>query len=113
MNYTFTERKGDNAIRIPKHKVNATFSYTFSEKTNASLSYQYTGDRFDTDFSSFPSVDMALEPFSLVNLYAGHQISNNFKVFINAENLFNEDFVEVLGFTTRGRNISVGFNLTL
>ncbi|MDC6365035.1 MULTISPECIES: TonB-dependent receptor plug domain-containing protein [Flavobacteriaceae] len=111
LNYTYTERKGDNAIRIPKHKVNASLAYAFSEKTNASLTYQYTGDRFDTDFSTF--MDVALEPFSLVNLYAEHQLCHNFKFFINANNVLNEEFVEVIGFTTRGRNISAGFNLTL
>lgn len=111
VNYAFTERKGDNAIRIPKHKVNASFSYAFSDKTYASLNYQYTGDRFDTDFRTF--TDVALEPFSLVNLYAEHQLCDNFKLFINANNLLNEEFVEVIGFTTKGRNINAGFNLTL
>nr|WP_299069048.1 TonB-dependent receptor [uncultured Allomuricauda sp.] len=111
INYAFTERKGDNAIRIPKHKVNASFAYAFSDKTYASLTYQYTGDRFDTDFRTFE--DVALEPFSLVNLYAEHQLCDNFKLFINANNLLNEEFVEVIGFTTKGRNINAGFNLSL
>ncbi|UII79178.1 TonB-dependent siderophore receptor [Flagellimonas sp. CMM7] len=110
LNYAFTERKGDNAIRIPKHKVNASFGYSFSDKTYVSLNYQYTGDRFDTDFRTFE--DVALDPFSLVNLYVGHQLCDNFKLFINANNLLNEEFVEVIGFTTKGRNINAGFNFT-
>lgn len=110
-NYAYTKRVGDNAIRIPTHKVNASFGYSFSDSTFASLTYQYTGDRFDTDFRTFE--DVALEPFSLVNLYAEHQLCTNFKLFINANNLLNEDFVEVIGFSTRGRNITAGFNLRL
>ncbi|MFS4468078.1 TonB-dependent receptor plug domain-containing protein [Maribacter sp. 2210JD10-5] len=113
-NYTFTERKGDNAIRIPKHKVNALFNYEFSDRTNASLSYSYTGDRIDSDFSVFPSIDLELASFSLVNLYVEHQlIPKKLKVFLSADNILNEEFVEVLGFTTRGRNINAGFNLKL
>ncbi|PCJ93416.1 MAG: TonB-dependent receptor [Flavobacteriaceae bacterium] len=111
-NYTFTERKGDNAIRIPKHKVNASFGYEFSSKTNASLTYSYTGDRSDTDFNTF--TDVALDPFSLVDLYIGHElISNKLNVFLSANNLLNTEFTEIIGFTTKGRNIRVGLSLSL
>lgn len=111
-NYTFTERKGDNAIRIPKHKANLTLGYQVCKTTNLSLSYAYTGERFDTDFVSFS--DVALEPFSLVNLYVGHELlPNRLNVFLAADNLLNEDYTEILGFTTRGRNFRIGMNLNL
>ncbi|MCA0960494.1 TonB-dependent receptor [Muricauda ruestringensis] len=111
-NYTFTERKGDNAIRIPKHKANVSVWYQFCESTNASLSYAYTGERFDTDFSAF--TDVALDPFSILNLSVQHElIKNKLNVFVNADNLLNEDYRELLGFTTRGRNFRVGLSLNL
>lgn len=111
-NYTFTERKGDNAIRIPKHKANVSLWYQFCESTNASLSYAYTGERFDTDFATY--TDIALEPFSLLNFSIRHElIKNKLNVFFNADNLLNEDYRELLGFTTRGRNFRVGLNLNL
>jgi vitamin B12 transporter len=111
-NYTFTERKGDNAIRIPKHKVNTSFNYQLSDAIFASLSYAYTGDRLDTDFSTFS--DVSLDSFSLVNLYVSHQLINNkLRVFVNAQNLLNEEFVETVGYTTLGRNFSLGLNLNL
>ena len=113
-NYTFTERKGDNAIRIPKHKLNASFNYLFSERTSASFTYSYTGDRLDTDFSMFPFEDRNLNAFSILSLYIEHElIPNTLKIFLNANNIFNEDYLEVIGFTTRGRNINLGFNLKL
>jgi len=113
-NYTFTERKGDNAIRLPKHKINLNLNYQFSEKFNASIRYQMTGKRFDTDFSSFPFTDVSLDPFSLVDFYAGYDLMpNKLKVFVNATNLLNANYTEVLGYTTRGRNIRMGFNLKL
>ena len=111
-NYTFTERKGDNAIRIPKHKANLSLWYQFSESTNASLDYAYTGERFDTDFNTF--TDIALEPFSLLNFAIRHELmKNKLNVFLNADNLLNEDYRELLGFTTRGRNFRLGFSLNL
>ena len=110
-NYTFTERKGDNAIRIPKHKINGLLGYQICEPTYISLGYQYTGQRMDTDFATFSDVE--LEAFSLLDLYISHQlIEERLKVFLNASNLLNEDYVEVIGFNTRGRNIRLGLNLS-
>jgi vitamin B12 transporter len=111
-NYTFTERKGDNAIRIPKHKANTSFDVALSKATFASLNYSFVGKRLDTDFTTFS--DVTLNAFSLVNLYFSHSLlDQKLKVFLNMDNLLNEDFVETIGFTTRGRNVRIGFNLTL
>ncbi|MCP4975880.1 MAG: TonB-dependent receptor [Maribacter sp.] len=111
-NYTFTERKGDAAIRIPKHKVNATLGYVFSKRTFASLDYRYIGERLDTDFNTFSNA--ALDPYSLLNVYVEHELlPKRFKVFIGIQNLLNADYVEIIGYTTKGRNINAGINLNL
>jgi Outer membrane cobalamin receptor protein len=110
VNYTFTERKGDSAIRIPRHKANLFLGYDLNENTNLSLIYAYTGERLDTDFMTFNNV--SLDAFSLVNFYVGHElISNKLNIFLNAENLLNEKFTEIVGYTTRGRNFRIGMNL--
>tara|TARA_R110000868_G_scaffold38956_2_gene136097 strand:- start:54 stop:1916 length:1863 start_codon:yes stop_codon:yes gene_type:complete len=111
-NYTFTERKGDNAIRIPKHKINASIDYQFSKATHASLGYAYTGDRLDTDFNTYS--DISLDAFSIFNLYISHElIPQKLQLFLNADNLLNEDYVEVIGYTTRVRNLRLGLSLNL
>lgn len=110
-NYTFTERQGDEAIRIPKHKANVTLAYQPASRTHLSLNYAYTGTRLDTDFSTFTTVP--LDAFSLVQLYVEHAlIPNMLKVFVNGDNLLNAAYTEVIGFTTRGRNIRVGMALS-
>ena len=85
----------------------------FSSRTFASLDAQYVGKRMDTDFATFTNVD--LEAYSLINLYFSHKLldNNKLKVFVTVNNLFNEDYSEILGFTTQGRNVSLGFNLKL
>jgi len=111
-NYTFTERKGDNAIRIPKHKIHAEFGLDLAKGTYGALQYAYTGSRVDTDFVTFTDTD--LEPFSLVHLYFSQELmAGRMKVFLSAENIFNTDYTEILGFSTRGRNLRAGFALTL
>ncbi len=110
-NYTFTERPDQVRLRLPKNKINALVGYQFNEKTFASIQYQYTSSRIDTDFSTFMNAE--LESFGLLDLYANHQLTNKIKLFAGISNLLNEEYVEVIGFTTKGRNIRVGFTLNL
>lgn len=111
-NYTFTERKGDNAIRIPKHSINAALSYSFSSDTYTSITYSYVGKRLDTDFNTFD--DEVLDPFSTFGIYVSQEVmANKLKFFLNIENVFNTNFTEVIGFTARGRNLRLGISLKL
>lgn len=111
-NYTFTERQGDDAIRIPKHKVNATLGWAPSPRDYISLRYAFTGSRKDTDFETFETV--GLSPFSLVHLYASREvIPGKLNIFLSAENLFNTSYTEILGYVTPGRNLRIGATLEL
>ncbi|MBT8305938.1 MAG: TonB-dependent receptor, partial [Maribacter sp.] len=111
-NYTFTERKGDEAIRIPKHKINASLGYAFAKRAFASLDYSFTGERFDTDFNTFSN--LRLESYSLLNTYVEYGLlPGKLKIFMGVHNLFNTNYVEIIGFTTRGRNINAGLSLSL
>ena len=110
-NYTFTEKKDVKVLRIPKHKANLNLSYAFSAKTNAGLSYQFTSERLDTDFSTFE--DITLDSFNLIGANVNHQFSKRFSGFVTVSNIFNEDYTEITGFTTRGTNVRVGFSLNL
>ena len=107
-NYAFTEYKESLARRIPKHKGNLQLGYDFSKTTFASLSYQYTHDRFENSFVPL------LESFSLFNLYCSHTaLKNKIKFFGGVDNILNEDYEDVPGYTTKGRNVRLGFQLTL
>ncbi|MGS2738508.1 TonB-dependent receptor plug domain-containing protein [Sinomicrobium sp. M5D2P17] len=104
-NYTFTENRDKVTVRIPKHKVNATAGFTLCSTTFASVSYQYVDDRLD-------SGEILMDSFSTFDAYISHSIlKNKMKLFANVSNIFNEDYVELVGFTTRGRNVRVGFSL--
>tara|TARA_R110002049_G_scaffold176559_1_gene343747 strand:- start:252 stop:2123 length:1872 start_codon:yes stop_codon:yes gene_type:complete len=111
-NYTFTELKDGVRLRVPKHKANASLGYSFSNNTYASLNYQFVGSRTDLDFATFENVE--LESFSLIDLYFSHKlIKNKLKLFTSITNVFNEDYFEILGYTTKGRNINLGLNINL
>ena len=81
-----------------------------------SLSYQYNDDRTDTFYNAetFTNDILTLESYSLLDFYVSHQvIPNKLRLFANVTNLLNEDFQEIIGFSTRGRNASLGMLLDL
>lgn len=111
-NYTFTELKEGTRLRLPKHKANAGLGYHVSKNSYASINYQFTSSRTDTDFSTYQNVE--LPAFSLLDLYFIQKLINNkLKLFAGVTNLFNEDYTEVIGYTTKGRNVNLGLNIAL
>jgi vitamin B12 transporter len=113
-NYTFVENKDATVVRVPKHKVNAQLAYDISKRTFASLNYQYTYDRIVNDFSTFPASEINLNAFSIINFYISHSaLANKVVFFAGIDNVLNEDFNELLGFVSKGRNVRLGFKLNL
>ena len=107
-NYTFVEYKEALARRIPKHKANLQLSYEVSKATFASLSYQYTHQRFENSFVPL------LDRFNLFNLYVSHTALNKKVMFFGGiDNILNEEYEDVPGYTTKGRNVRLGLKITL
>ncbi|KZS41547.1 hypothetical protein AWE51_21305 [Aquimarina aggregata] len=117
-NYTYTNiGKLDDNIRIPEHMVNANIGYQLNDKTYTSLNYQYNTERSDNDFSNpdpitFAPAQVTLDNFGLLDFYINHKLMDNLTVFAALNNITNEEYQEVFGFSTRGRNAKIGFNLT-
>ena len=112
LNYTFTEREGGNAIRIPKHKFNFSAWAQLGKRTRATARYSYTGKRTDTDFSTFEPVE--LEGFSLIDLRLDYAfIPDRLSAFVSIDNVLNTEYTEVLGYSTPGRNVMLGWSLKL
>jgi vitamin B12 transporter len=114
-NYTFTEADERFALRIPKHKINATLGYKFGKNTFTSLSYQYNDDRTDAFFNNdtFESETVVLNSYGILDYFLSHQVNSNINVFVGVTNISNEKYEEIYRFNTRGRNARVGFSISL
>lgn len=111
-NYTFTEKKDDVLLRVPKQKVNANLGYQLCESTFIALDYQFTGKRTAAAFEPDFITRRTLDSYSLVNFNINHRILNNkLQLFAGLNNIFNEDYEEVYRFSTRGRNYRFGMKL--
>lgn len=110
-NYTYTNSKEGLALRVPKSKINATLGYVIKDKTYVGLAYQFVSDRTDTDFATFSEV--TLDSFSLANLQLKHEFCSTLSAFLAVDNLLNEEYTELVSYTTKGRNVRLGFSLSL
>lgn len=112
-NYTFTQVEEALSIRIPKHKGNAAVDFQATARTFFNVSYQYVDQRSDSFYDpiTFTPSQVTLKSYQLLNATARYElVKNRMTIFATAANILNEDFYEVVGYTTRGRNFKLGLN---
>jgi len=113
-NATYTKVEEDLNLRIPELKVNAKLNYQLNDATFMSVSYQFNDERADAFYNSdtFATESVNLESYSLLDFYVSHKLINNkVTLFANLSNLLNADYQELYGYSTKGRNINIGFNI--
>jgi len=115
-NATYTMVDEDLSLRIPELKVNGLLGYQLCESTFMSVSYQFTDSRTDSFYNniSYMNEEVNLKSYNLLDFYVSHNILNNkMTLFANVTNILNEDYQELYGYSTKGRNVNIGFSLTL
>jgi len=115
-NATYTKVDEDLSLRIPELKVNGLLGYQLCESTFMSVSYQFTDSRTDSFYNniSYMNEEVNLKSYNLLDFYVSHNILNNkMTLFANVTNILNEDYQELYGYSTKGRNVNIGFSLTL
>ena len=111
-NYTYTQVEEDQSRLIPKHKVNASIDLALTKRLNWNSQYQYIDARTDLFYdASFTRFDVILKSYQLLNSTVSFDVlPNKMTVFGSVTNLFNKNFTEVAGYSTRGRNFKLGLN---
>lgn len=115
-NATYTKVEENLNLRIPKFKVNVHLDYQVCDALFFSLAYQFNDDRKDVVFnnSTFMNDEVHLKNYSLFDAYISYKvIKDKLTLFANVTNFFNEDYQELFGYSTKGRNVTIGFNLEL
>lgn len=115
-NYTFTQVAEALDRLIPKHKVNSAFDYQITSRTFFNVTYQYVDSRKDVYFDGFTyaSQKVTLGSYQLLNSSIRYElIKTRLTLFGSATNILNANFVENIGYSTRGRNFRLGLNINL
>ena len=110
-NYTYQDPKlsnGSREIRRPRHTLNMNFKASLSDKLTSNLSVLSVRDVIDTNFNAFPSAQVDLEDYNLVNFGVNYQINDYSKIQGKITNLFDEDYQTAFGFGSSDRSFKVG-----
>tara|TARA_R110000868_G_scaffold144150_1_gene362927 strand:- start:49760 stop:51712 length:1953 start_codon:yes stop_codon:yes gene_type:complete len=115
-NATYTSVDNSLSLRIPKVKINSALLYEASESMFLSLSYQFNDNRADSVYNSttYQNDIIDLKSYNIFDFYISHKLINNkVLLFANVTNILNESYQELYGYSTRGRNVSIGLNINL
>ena len=107
-NYTFTETEDGDLRYLPKHAFNGSLNFSLDKRTSLLLNVQNIGDRFALDNTT------VLDAYTLLDLRYRRQFKNpKWSAFIAVTNIFNEEYIEIEGFATRGRNLLTGLSFKM
>ena len=112
-NYTFVENDEAIAKFVAKHRANANVAVEITKNITWNAQYQHVNQRAVAyyDGMTFSTVNTEVPAYQLVHTNLGVKLSSNVDLFAAVQNIFNEDFVETVGFTSKGRNYKLGLNI--
>jgi vitamin B12 transporter len=103
-NYGYIDRDPSLLLKIPSNTISIKMSYS-AEKTNYSVNGKFVDSTNDFGNVSLPS-------YRMVDFFINRKVINNrLALFASVTNLFNEEFQEIFGFSTKGRNYKIGLQL--
>ena len=109
-----TDPNGGIEVRRPKNEIGLRAEYLLPNgKTLIGADLRHVSGNWASDFTSpaFGATRVKLSDYTVVNLHAQHQISDSVALIARVENLFDEDYEEVLGYQAPGRRLYAGVNV--
>ncbi|WP_102797617.1 TonB-dependent receptor domain-containing protein [Bowmanella denitrificans] len=99
-------------VRRARHSANLVLNYPFFDnKANIYLQANYQGTRQDDFFATFPATRVALSAATIVNAALTFRPDQHWTFAVRAENLFDHEYEEVVGYQRQGRTayLSAGY----
>jgi vitamin B12 transporter len=104
--YTYTQSEdrmtNEELLRRPRNKGSVTVVYTPTTRFTGQVQWRMYGARKDVDYAAYPPTRVTLAGYGIVDLAATYKVSDSWELFTRVENLFDQDYEEVLGYGTLG-----------
>ncbi len=101
-------------IRRPRHIASVNLNHRFlAQRGNLNVGVNYNGEMEDTDFTQFPSQNVTLDSYTLINVAASFAVNDRLTVFGRIENLLDDEYQEPLGFFASGIGLFAGIRFDL
>lgn len=109
LSYTFLDAQDSEdvrEVRRPNHAARADLAYGFDDgRGEINIAVVYNGESVNQVLgapSFFPVGRIKLDDYWLVSAAASYKLSDDVEIFGRVENLFDEDYEEVFGYSTPG-----------
>jgi vitamin B12 transporter len=99
---------GLELIRRPRHQGSVDADWTPERGPDVSIGVLRIGQREDLDFTVFPAERVTLDPYTLVRVAVGWDVTDALRLHGRIENLLDAEYEEVVDFGTAGRAAYVG-----
>jgi vitamin B12 transporter len=105
---------GERLIRRPQHSAELTVRATVFSRAELGGSLTYVGPRDDVDFNQFPSQRVELPGYAIVDVAGDIEVLRagpgrpGLSAVVRVENLFNQQYDQVVGFPGRDRGVFGG-----
>jgi len=120
LNYTFMKSnelegpdKDMSLIRRPEAQIGFVLFNKFGNNLNTTFELIHVGERYDDNFSTYPTVRVKLIPYTLVNLSASYTLLSYLDIYGRVDNLFNTAYEEIYGYGVPALSGYLGFKLIL
>jgi vitamin B12 transporter len=106
--------RGKSLLRRPEHIGSFTVNYAW-QRLNANFNITVKGDAIDADFRNFPARRTELDGYTKADLALSYRLFENrgclrsLTVRGKVQNLFDEEYEEIFGFSSPGVNFLLGF----
>lgn len=99
-----TDTAGDSLIRIPEHSGDVTLSVNPDGPFSGAVLVRYNGEEPNSNGTT-------LDGWTRVDVTGGYELNENVELFGRIENLFDEEYQQILGYGTPDLSGSIGIRL--
>ena len=93
--------------RRPKHTAGVDLGLTVSPKTTVNVNYKVRGASIEERGK------VNVKPYSIMDVYMQYRPISKLTLFSDVKNVFNTDYTDVVGYTTKGLNFNAGARVEL
>lgn len=97
---------GSRLARWPVDQASLSLYYRPVDSLNTILDVRFAGTQFNDRENT-----QRVNSFNVVNLAVNHEISDQFQAYVRVDNLFDEEYEEILFFGTPGRSVFGGIRM--
>ena len=99
---------GQQLLRVPRHTGNGDLGYDWAGGVTTSVALRYSGGAPDLDFNSYPTANVTLPRYLLIDLRASWKVSKALELYGRVDNIGNRAHETSLGYNSLGRAAYIG-----